>query len=212
MSEPSPLPRPGLVGAKPQPPMVGLRYIGPKPVKRDTVRNTKVVWNGPGDVQDVPADTVARYLKHPAVWQLADADWTPPVLQVVTANLGDLVRAAQWETIERIAPEAFEEAKQFFRARQAMEGAGEFRRAHPTVVSGWARDLLNGSGTEIRGRLEDQAALLLEQPDLFEALGVVESEGKNRRNVLDLIESAEAAALSGQTSLIDPPGQSEQTA
>ena len=50
--------------------MTKIRYIGAKPVKTDSEAGTKTVWNGNGDVQDVPAQAVPALLRHPTVWEV----------------------------------------------------------------------------------------------------------------------------------------------
>lgn len=50
--------------------MALIEYIGKKASRADTVAGTKVVWNGPGDVQEVPDLAVFKLLKHPDVWAL----------------------------------------------------------------------------------------------------------------------------------------------
>lgn len=47
-----------------------VRYIGPKERKRDSVNGTDTVWNGFGDVQEIPYDQGLRLTQqHPDVWQ-----------------------------------------------------------------------------------------------------------------------------------------------
>lgn len=53
--------------------MALIKYIGKKASRADTVAGTKTVWNGYGDVQEVPSLAVAKLLKHPDVWVLADS-------------------------------------------------------------------------------------------------------------------------------------------
>lgn len=48
--------------------IVWLFYIGSKPTKVDTLTDTRIVWNGFGDKQPVPADRAAILLGHPDVW------------------------------------------------------------------------------------------------------------------------------------------------
>lgn len=52
--------------------MTKIRYIGLKPTKADNVAGTATVWNGQGDVQDVPPSAAPALLKFSAVWELAD--------------------------------------------------------------------------------------------------------------------------------------------
>lgn len=49
--------------------IVYLVYIGSKPRKTDTVLDTKIVWNGFGDKQPVPAEKASVLISaHPDVW------------------------------------------------------------------------------------------------------------------------------------------------
>lgn len=52
--------------------MALIKYVGAKPSRADTVAGTKIVWNGHGDVQEVPDTAVARLLLHPDVWAVAE--------------------------------------------------------------------------------------------------------------------------------------------
>lgn len=45
-----------------------IAYIGKKPVKRDTVAGTGIIWGGFGDVQEVPHKAAVKLLQHPDVW------------------------------------------------------------------------------------------------------------------------------------------------
>jgi len=54
-----------------------IEYVGKKQVKKDTVAGTNIVWNGPGDVQDVPNKAVALLLAHTDSWALASGEKAP---------------------------------------------------------------------------------------------------------------------------------------
>lgn len=51
---------------------VKVRYIGNKPMKRDTVTESLTVWFGENDVQEVSKEAAIRLCQFPTVWQLAD--------------------------------------------------------------------------------------------------------------------------------------------
>ncbi len=51
----------------PDPQRVPVKYIGQKPVKRDTVCGTGLEWT-PGQVIGVPREMAERLLRHPDVW------------------------------------------------------------------------------------------------------------------------------------------------
>lgn len=92
----------------PQEQMVDVEYVGSKAKSTDNVAGTGTVWNGPGDVQKVPASAWPKLAKH-AHWRLAGAAAAPtePKKGIFGTNhptenhiggksvqLGDLVRAA----------------------------------------------------------------------------------------------------------------------
>lgn len=52
--------------------MIKIQYIGHKPYKTDNVAGTATVWEGRGDVQDVPDDAAPKLLRFPGVWQAAE--------------------------------------------------------------------------------------------------------------------------------------------
>lgn len=51
---------------------VKVRYIGNKPIKRDTITESLAVWPGFNSVTAVPEDVAIRLCQFPTVWQLAD--------------------------------------------------------------------------------------------------------------------------------------------
>jgi len=57
--------------------LVGVRYIGQKPVKRDTVCKTLTTWT-PGSVSHVERHIAENLFRFPAIWQPEDASFEPP--------------------------------------------------------------------------------------------------------------------------------------
>ena len=51
---------------------VKVRYIGTKPVKRDTVAGSLATWFGQNSVADVSEEVAAKLLQYPTVWRPAD--------------------------------------------------------------------------------------------------------------------------------------------
>lgn len=45
-----------------------IEYVGKKARRTDTVAGTGIVWNGAGDVQEVPDEAAQKLLKHADVW------------------------------------------------------------------------------------------------------------------------------------------------
>lgn len=45
-----------------------IEYVGKKTSRTDTVAGTGIVWNGAGDVQEVPDEAAQKLLKHADVW------------------------------------------------------------------------------------------------------------------------------------------------
>lgn len=75
--------------------LIAVRYVGKKPSAYDSVARSGVVWNGPGDVQQV-TDAQAKLLtRYPDQWQLADpadeAAVAAPVSITVVDEDGDHV-------------------------------------------------------------------------------------------------------------------------
>lgn len=56
--------------------MLKVRYIGRKDSKADNVAGSGVVWNGPGDVQEVSAEAWDKLAPYDTVWELAEGDAT----------------------------------------------------------------------------------------------------------------------------------------
>lgn len=56
--------------------MVDVEYVGSKAKSTDNVAGTGTVWNGPGDVQKVPASAWPKLAKH-AHWRIAGAATSP---------------------------------------------------------------------------------------------------------------------------------------
>ena len=54
--------------------MAKIQYVGNKVIKADNVAGTGVVWDGNGDVQDVPDSAVAKLIAHSGIWKLAGDD------------------------------------------------------------------------------------------------------------------------------------------
>jgi hypothetical protein len=52
---------------------VKVRYIGNKPIKRDTVCQTLTIWTANNDVAEVDDDVAIRLVRHPSVWVMADS-------------------------------------------------------------------------------------------------------------------------------------------
>ena len=61
---------------------VKVRYIGSKPVKKDTVAHTLTVWYGENSVAEVSEEVAAQLFQHPTVWQPADK----PVIERPVVN------------------------------------------------------------------------------------------------------------------------------
>lgn len=58
--------------------MAKIKYVGLKESRADTVAGTGKVWNGKGDVQEVPDIAVPRLLRHPDIWQLVTSEVSDP--------------------------------------------------------------------------------------------------------------------------------------
>lgn len=189
---------------------VNVRYVGNRPVRRDNVCGTKLVWQGPGEVLPVSKEVAQRLLRHPDVWRKEEEPWVAPTARSLEPSgsdqeaiaLGILVRAGDWEGVETLFPRAFERAVEWFIGEHAVPAPGSSDEA---LVQGWARDLLAGSESAIRERIQEQAALLQARPGLCAVLASAEETGKNRRGVMDLLLETEARLGSPQADLLDGP-------
>lgn len=56
---------------------VKIRYVGHKPLKKDTVAGTLTMWPGHGSVAEVPDSVAVKLLQYPTVWQHADKPTMP---------------------------------------------------------------------------------------------------------------------------------------
>lgn len=63
-----------------------IKYVGKKEIKKDTVAGTNIVWNGPGDIQDVPNKAVAALLAHTDSWALEDGETAPKAQETDQQN------------------------------------------------------------------------------------------------------------------------------
>ena len=57
--------------------IVPIKYIGPKPIKHDTINHTRTMWNGKGDVQPYPANLAPQLLVHTTIWVLGSKEELP---------------------------------------------------------------------------------------------------------------------------------------
>lgn len=64
-------------------------YVGKKLIKEDNVAGTGAVWQGEGDVQDVPLAAWPRLAPHTGVWRLVEAAEVTPPTPLAPLTLGD---------------------------------------------------------------------------------------------------------------------------
>lgn len=85
--------------------LVGVRYVGQKPTKRDTLLYRRREWRR-GEVIRVPPGDAAAYLKHPMVWrsELDPWDERQPVRVLTQEELGRAIRERDRELLERCEP------------------------------------------------------------------------------------------------------------
>lgn len=81
--------------------MVRIEYVGKKPTAHDNVANSRVCWNGNGDIQEVTEAQAKILLKFPDQWALADGKDqskvdAPVTIQVVEAS-GDIANVNEAE-------------------------------------------------------------------------------------------------------------------
>lgn len=67
--------------------MAKIRYVGSKPSKMDNIAGTGVVWNGNGDVKNIPDRVVPLLLAHPDVWALDDGETVNQAVDIDPAKM-----------------------------------------------------------------------------------------------------------------------------
>lgn len=187
---------------KPAGALVPVRYVGPKPEKRDTLFGTKLRWRGTGDVQQVPEHLAKLFLKMPGVWRLASEPWHQPQVQAPD-DLLDLVKNGDWEDVRRVAPAVFDNAIAFFldlhrKAEPAVKPAplnGEDASRLSEFVPGLARALVQGVSDSVFAKIDFVRPLLDAYPPLLAGCIEAERDGKARRDVMRRLEGLAAELL-----------------
>lgn len=54
--------------------LIPIEYVGKKPTAFDNVAQSRKVWNGAGDIQEVTEDQAKILLKYPDQWALANVE------------------------------------------------------------------------------------------------------------------------------------------
>jgi hypothetical protein len=99
---------------------VAVRYVGHKPIKRDTVTESLAVWVGHGAVAEVPEEVAARLCPFPDVWQLADA----PVIERPAPVVASEAEEEAGEVVEPEEAEPELHPNDEFGFEKAPEAAG----------------------------------------------------------------------------------------
>lgn len=108
--------------------MVGVRYIGKVARKTDRVGKTKTIWNGPGDVQRVPASVARKLFRMPGSFVPEDAEYKLPEKRSPDAEcmiFGRLAMGGRVGELEKRYPE------EFARLRDAMAATTDQEKAEP---------------------------------------------------------------------------------
>lgn len=74
---------------------IAIKYVGDKPVKRDTVCNTGTLWAGKGDVQIVDHKVGVQLLQFPTVWVKADAKTSKEAMAQNKDTVSDAKKAGE---------------------------------------------------------------------------------------------------------------------
>lgn len=168
--------------------LVGVRYIGRAPVKRDNVNRTHHTWT-PGSVVEVPQADAERLLRHPTVWRLANEPWTPGEVPVGAAQVLAAIERGDWAQAVALRPAL---AGRLGSAPPPLEDRPELMAtvlvASELLTRHWVEVLLKGSRDEIEAKLRASGPLLAAAPWLIDELGTAESGARARGNVLDLLE------------------------
>ncbi|BBM03777.1 hypothetical protein [Microbulbifer sp. GL-2] len=90
-------------------PTVLIKYIGDKPIKKDTVCGTSTLWAGNGDVQPFPRNKSALLLRHKFVWcaaseQEAAGNGYGPAIGIASVDKPPLQAEASVHDEENDAP------------------------------------------------------------------------------------------------------------
>jgi hypothetical protein len=68
---------------------VKIKYVGNKPVTFDSITRSGTVWNGKGDVKEVPEATAKALLKYPDQWALENPSDIPLISQAEVIKVTD---------------------------------------------------------------------------------------------------------------------------
>lgn len=107
---------------------IAVRYIGTKPLKRDTVTDSLAIWPGQNSVCEVPQDVAVRLFLHPDVWVPADAEVIPRPAPVIE----EAATVAEEEGVEEAEPVVHPEDE--FGYESAPEGTGPVTVEEITVI------------------------------------------------------------------------------
>lgn len=93
--------------------LVPIEYIGSKDFKRDSVLHTKRVWNGKGDVVEVPDADAPRYLAYKDIWRVHKPGAAPVQAQQrdATPAIGKRRLKAIRDAIDKLDPKDDEDYK-----------------------------------------------------------------------------------------------------
>lgn len=173
-------------------PLVGIRYVGNLPSKRDTLLNRpRREWRR-GEVIDVTEADAKSYLKHPTVWRRADEPWEggPVPLRLSDEQLGRAVRA--WD-VDRLSADAEIATRlgPLFEGEVAPESvrAPGTRLDHDDAarlldfVPGLAAAMVMGPEREVLRQIDSIKPLLLAFPPLLDACIAAEESGLMRKGL-----------------------------
>lgn len=124
--------------------MTKILYVGNKPMKADNVAGTGIVWNGPGDVQEVGSESaVKRLLLYPDVWKVAvekpqAAQFTPPPAPVVSLQQAQAPASTEPPSPSLETPPATEDEQPQAGSTEPPPPSDRFQRADPEQFGPWA--------------------------------------------------------------------------
>jgi hypothetical protein len=176
--------------------VVPIRYIGSQSPKPDTLLGHRErVWVT-GEVIAVPPAEARSYLKHPTLYQPAEAPWSlseapvdrspATVLRLIEREDWDGLRAARPDLVERLL--CFLEADPVSRKTVESLDAQDGARLEQYVPA-LAQVVVQGQANTVFSKLDLLAALLLAYPPLQAAVLEAERVGQGRQPVLRKIES-----------------------
>ena len=185
--------------------LVGVRYVGPKPTKADTLLYRRRQWRR-GEVLRVPPADAAAYLKHPMVWVAETDPWDEraPARALSDSEIVAAIRSDDRALLEQCDPAL---AERIWPEPATAQGSGEPLQAEDAGrlaehVPALAQAIVQGVADSVVTKIDYVLPLLRAFPPLLTGCITAERDGKNRPAVVKRLESLAVdmlSALQGDT-------------